>query len=434
MGRAYLARARGDAHATIQYAQRALDLLPAHEHYWRGIAALFLGLAHRTVGALDDAYRAFDHSATCLQNAGHIHFQLVATANLAEVNVAQGRLHQAMRIYEEAVQLAEEHGEPARRAALNLYADLCELHCERGDTATAAAYLQQGQTVAGSAPSPAHQVRLNRAMASVSQAEGDLDTALDLLHEAERLDSRPSASVLPPPAALKTRIWLRQGRLAEALAWVQAQQLSTDDDLRAAAAFEYITLARVYLAQHRIQRSQGALQQAADLLARLLQAADAGGRVSSVIEILVLQALVHQACGEIPAALRSLGRALTLAQPEGYVRIFAAEGDPMRALLAESLAHGADPAYVTQLLSALRQDAQGAAAPPDTNQLLVEPLSNRELDVLRLLTTGHTNQAIADELVIAVSTVKKHVNNIFGKLGVESRTQAAERARQLHLV
>ncbi|MEZ4737367.1 MAG: LuxR C-terminal-related transcriptional regulator, partial [Caldilineaceae bacterium] len=247
---------------------------------------------------------------------------------------------------------------------------------------------------------------------------------------------------LRPPASLQTRMWLRQGRLAEALAWVSAQDFSADDALNYRSEFDHITLVRVYLAQSRHERAEQVIDEAISLLERLLQAAEAGGRGGSVIEILVLQALAHQVQGTIPAALQALSRALTLAKPEGYLRIFVDEGEPLQPLLAESLARGADPAYVTQVLTAIHQETAGTTAGemtgetivPDANQLLIEPLSPRELEVLGLLAIGHTNQAVADELVIAVSTVKKHVNNIFGKLGVGSRTQAINRARELGLL
>lgn len=169
-------------------------------------------------------------------------------------------------------------------------------------------------------------------------------------------------------------------------------------------------------------------------MARLLPAAEAGDRLGSVIEILVLQALAHEAQGNSIAALAPLKRALTLAEPEGYVRIFVDEGRPLQTLLAESLSRGADAGYVTHLLTAISRQTGDEPTIPDPNQLLIEPLSNRELDVLGLIALGHTNQAIADELVIALSTVKKHVNNTFGKLGVSSRTQAVSRARELGLL
>jgi LuxR family maltose regulon positive regulatory protein len=206
------------------------------------------------------------------------------------------------------------------------------------------------------------------------------------------------------------------------------------DDLSYLREFEHITLARILLAQYQRDGEAQAILAAMSLLARLLPAAEAGDRLGSVIEILVLQALAHQAQGNTVAALAPLKRALTMAEPEGYVRVFVDEGQPLQTLLAESLSRGADAGYVAQLLAAINKQTGDDAATPDPNQLLIEPLSNRELDVLGLMALGHTNQAIADELVIALSTVKKHVNNIFGKLGVSSRTQAVSRARELGLL
>jgi len=446
MGRAYLARARSDERAIMKYAGRALDLLPAEKHYWRGIAAMFLGLAHQSRGDLETAYHALANSVASLHRADHIHFQLVNTVTMADIKVAQGQLRAAARLYEQALQLAAEMGGRAREGTASLYAGLSELHREQGDPAAATAHLRQGEAVVAQAVSPASQVRLSIAMARLKETAGDIDGALDLLHEAERLYKRHPFPTLRPPAALKTRMWLRQGRLAEALAWVSAQDFSADDALNYRLEFDHITVVRVYLAQYKRERAEQVIHEAISLLERLLQAAEAGGRGGSVIEILVLQALAHQAQGAISAALPALSRALTLAKPEGYLRIFVDEGEALQPLLAESLVRGADPAYVTQVLTAIHQETAGATAGemtgemtgettvPDANQLLIEPLSQRELEVLGLLAIGHTNQAVADELVIAVSTVKKHVNNIFGKLGVGNRTQAINRARELGLL
>lgn len=174
--------------------------------------------------------------------------------------------------------------------------------------------------------------------------------------------------------------------------------------------------------------------QAEGLLDRLLQAAEAGGRGQSVVEILLLQALAYQEQGEMETAVVAVQRALSLAEPEGYIRLFVDEGQPMRELLATALAQGASPEYVTRLMQAIDPSHDAASAPPEPNQLLIEPLSDRELEVLGLLANGLTNQAIADDLVIALSTVKKHVNNIFGKLNVSSRTQAVSRARELNIL
>ena len=189
-------------------------------------------------------------------------------------------------------------------------------------------------------------------MARIREAEGDLDGALDLLDEAERLYVSDFFPNVRPVAAWKTRVWVAQGRLGEALGWAREQGLSVDDDLSYLREFEHITLARVLLARYKSDRADRSILEAMGLLERLLQAAEEGERTGSVIEILVLQALAHQTQGDIPAALVPLERALTLAEPEGYVRMFVDEGPPMAVLLEEAAKHGIAPNYVRQLLTA----------------------------------------------------------------------------------
>jgi LuxR family maltose regulon positive regulatory protein len=434
MGRAYLAHAIGDEDATAKYARKALDILPPEEYYWRGIAAMFLGLAHQNSGDLEAAYQYFAGSVASLHKAGHIHFQLVGIVALADILVTQGRLREAVRTYTRALQFVEAQGTHARQDAASLHVGLGELTFEQGDWALAQEHLQSGKQLAEDALPPAIEARLYTIEARIKAVEGHLDDALELLHQAEQLSDRPQRSDLRPLAGLRTQIWLRQGRLAEALTWVRERGLSTDEECSYRTEFDALTLARVRIAEYESDGAEQAMGEALDLLARLLHNAEAGGRVGSVIEILVTQALAHHAQNDNPAATQALMRALTLAQPQGYMRLFADEGPPMQALLAECLTRGADPVYVTQLLAAIAQTTDSASTAPGANQLLVEPLSKRELEVLRLLDAGYTNQAVADELVIAVSTVKKHVNNIFGKLGVASRTQAVSRARTLELL
>jgi LuxR family maltose regulon positive regulatory protein len=434
--RAYLAQARGDVPATVKNARRALDLFPEAEHYQRGIAAMFLGLAYWTGGELEAAYRSVANSVASLHLAGNIYFQIVGTVFLAGIRAAQGRRQEATRIYEQALQLAAEQGQsaPAVPGTADLYVGLSELARERDDLEAATQYLLTGKKLSEQSVLPGSEYRWGAAMARIKEAQGEFEDALDLLHRAERLYKRDPVPDVRPIGALKTRLWLRQGRLTEALGWAREQGLSADDDLSYLREFEHITLARVLIAQYKSERVERSIKKAMGLLERLLQAAETGGRIGSMIEILVLQALAHQAQGDIPAALPSLERALSLAEPEGYLRIFVDEGQPMQTLLAESSAQGADPVYVTQLLATMNRHLGDETAVPEPNQLLIEPLSQRELEVLRLLAIGHTNQVIADELIIAVSTVKKHVNSIFGKLGVGSRTQAVSRARDLDLL
>jgi LuxR family maltose regulon positive regulatory protein len=220
-------------------------------------------------------------------------------------------------------------------------------------------------------------------------------------------------------------VYVRQGRLPKALAWARERGLSVDDELSYLREFEHIVLARVLIAEYKSNRTERTVLQAIGLLERLLKAAEKGKRTGSVIEILVLQALAHQAQGDTPLAFAPLERALTLAEPEGYFRIFVDEGPPMTALLREAAKHGTAPNYVSQLRAALRRDE---------TQPLIVPLSERELEVLRLLRTELTGPEIARELVVSLATIRTHTQNIYGKLGVNNRRAAVRRAEKLHLL
>ena len=221
-----------------------------------------------------------------------------------------------------------------------------------------------------------------------------------------------------------------RGGSAEAGAWARERSLSAEDDLSYLREFEHITLARVLLARSRQDRADGSALEALELLGRLLRAAEEGQRTGSVIEILVLQALAHQIAGDVPAALVPLERALTLAEPEGYVRMFVDEGPPMAALLEAAAKHGVARTYVRRLLAAFGRP-EGRVR---VNQDLVEPLSERELDVLRLLATDLDGPDIARELVVSLNTVRTHTKNIYAKLGVNNRRAAVRRAVELDLL
>jgi LuxR family maltose regulon positive regulatory protein len=237
-----------------------------------------------------------------------------------------------------------------------------------------------------------------------------------------------------------SRVWVEQGRVGEALGWAREQGLSAENDLSYLREFEHITLARVLLAQYEKGRAVPSLHEAMELLERLLQAAEAGGRTGSVIEILVLLALAHQAQGDIRAALVPLERALTLAEPEGYVRIFVDEGPAMAHLLPNAAARGILPEYASRLLAAFGTEHERSAGEPliPTNSPAMRaptgPLTQRELDVLRLLNTELSGPEIAEQLVVALSTVHTHTKSIYSKLNVTNRRAAVKRAAELHLL
>ena len=434
VARAYHAGAVGDVAGIVTYARRAVDLLPEGDDLWRGAAASLLGIGYWTSGELEAAYRSFAEGRARLQKAGYSQFQIVGVHILADIRMAQGRLREAERIYEQSFRLATEQGDPVWGTA-DLYVGLSELHRERDDLEAATQHLLRSKELGEHAGLPDTRHRWHVAMARIKEAHGDLDGALGLLDEAERQYVQGADPDVRPVAALRTQVWVAQGRLAEALGWVRERSLSVDDDLSYLREFEHITLARVLIARYLRERDHRSMHEAVGLLERLLTAAVAGARTGSVIEILVLQALAHEARGDVPRALVPLARALTLAEPEGYVRTFVAEGEAMRNLLRHAAAGGTATSYARRLLTAFDKPARPAATPAQVAAAeLTEPLTMREVEILRLIAAGMRNQEIADQLFIGLPTVKRHIANAYGKLGVGHRTEAVARANELNLL
>ena len=441
--RAYQTLARGDLPGSVAYGQRALDLLPEGDHLRRGPAAALLALAQWASGDLEEAYQTLADAMANFQKIGNLHFAISGTYGLGDIRTVQGRLHEAITIYAQVLQLALEQGEPLIRGTADLYLGLSELYREQGDMETAMQHLPRSEELGEQAGLPDWRYRMCRAQARFKQTQGDMAGALELLDEAERHYRRTPVPDLRPLAAIKTRVWVAQGRLREALRWAHEQGLSVDDELSFLREFEHITLARVLIAEHARAPADRAIREAMRLLDRLQQAAEAGGRVGSAIEIGVLQALAHQAQGDLDPALVALERALRPAEPQGYIRIFVDEGLPMARLLSAAAAQGMMPGYVGKLLAAFEgatKDQGRTAEPPALSSSvlrpssLIEQLSTRELEVLQLIAQGLSNGEISARLFLALSTVKGHNQKIFHKLQVQRRAEAIARARELGLL
>jgi len=433
--RAYLAGASGDVPETVHYARQALGLLPEGDALWRGAAGALLGLAHWTSGDLEEAYQAFAEGQASLRKTGDITLEMIGAFVLANIRTAQGRLRDAARLYEGALDQAARQGGPVPPTAADLYVGLSELCHEHNDLDAAARYLRSSQELGEHGGLQENRYRWYVGMARIAEAQGDLDRALELLDEAQRRYVRSPNPEVRPVAAVKARVWVRQGRLAEALGWAHERGLSVGDELSYLREFEHITLARLLIARHRSDRGESALRELKALLDRLQQAAEQGRRPGSLVEVLVLQALAHQVQGDAIRARAPLERALTLAEAEGYVRIFLDEGATMRTLLGHVAAPGPASAYARRLLSAFETPARLAPTPLQAvPAALVEPLTRREVEILRLIAAGMRNQEIAEQLFISLSTVKRHVANAYGKLGASHRTEAVARANALDLL
>jgi LuxR family maltose regulon positive regulatory protein len=251
---------------------------------------------------------------------------------------------------------------------------------------------------------------------------GDLKTALALLDEAKRVYIQTAVPDLRPIAALKARIYLKQGQPDKARAWAAERGLSLADEVSYLHEFEYLTLARLEIANPLVNA----------LLARLLQAAEAQKRQGSALDILLVQALAHKAQGNRSQALSALERALALADQEGYIRIFIDEGPPMENLLNNIKTDNKNlRKYILRLKAAFLGEKPHLSV--TNQQSLIEPLSERELEVLKLLHTQLSGPEIADQLFVSLNTFRTHTKNIFNKLGVNNRRAAIRRAEELDL-
>jgi len=439
IARAYRAGALGDLSGTLQYARQALDLLPAGDRFWRGAAAALLGIGTWRSGDLEAAYRAVADGMASTGMASGISATTSFTFLLADIRLAQGRLRDALRTCQEGLRLVAEQGDPPTQGTADLHVILSEVVLEQDDLAAAAQHLLRSKELGEYATLQESRHRWYVAKARLEAALGNLELALDLLDQAERLAAGGPTPEYRPIAALKARVWMRQGKVAAVLEWARERGLSVDDELSYGREFEHITMAWAHLAGHTKVAGAKSVRAVIDFLERLLAAAEVGGRVGNASEILALHALAHEMLGDRSLALASLARALALAEAQGAIRLFVDQGPPMARLLAQAAARGIAPEYTARLLAAFAADAPqpaGGAHPPVSTpaQPLIEPLSERELEVLRLIAQGLSNQEIGARLFLALDTVKGHNRHIFDKLQVQRRTEAIARARELGLL
>jgi LuxR family transcriptional regulator, maltose regulon positive regulatory protein len=443
--RAYNAQTQRDFIAAIKYAELVLKLIPAENQFLRAQATAILGATYLINGDLEAAGRSMNAWIDSSLKVGNYFSAFAyAMAEKADILTAQGHLREALSTYQQALELASEHESGILRVTAHHHLGMAMLYHEMGAAEAADQHLQKSLGLASQHMSVDWSYRRCIAQARLKESEGDLDAAIDLLEEAKRFYIKTLIPHTRPLEALKARIYLNQGRLSKAEEWVKEQELSVNDELIYLREFEHITLARVLLARNKNEPTNTSICEALELLERLLKSAQAGGRMGSALEILVLQALAHQALGDLPAALLPLGQALTLAEPEGYLRLFLDEGTNMAQLLRAAATHRLMPGYTGKLLAAFEAQGRGSASvsplavrqrqAAPAAQLLSEPLSQREIEVLRLFKTELSGPEIAHELVIALSTVRTHTKSIYSKLSVNNRRAAVKRAAELGLI
>jgi LuxR family maltose regulon positive regulatory protein len=432
--RGYVAALRGDMACAVELSREALEKLPDKDMAVRALAADLLGSVLRWSGDLASAEQVLGRAMAIVQAGGNDLMAVEALCALASVQLAQGQLHKTATTCRDALRVA---GERVKRGGRQLpvaatgHNIMSQVLHEWNDVDGALRHAREGVKLSEQWGWQEGLALGYRRWARALQTIGDAVGAQEAIQKARQAASSLSPWFGAHMAAHQTRLWLVQGNLAPAAHWAQESGLRADDEPTYQSMDEHSALARLLMAQ-------GKLDQASRLLTRLAEVTEAAGAMSCVIESLVLRALALQAQGKQDQALAALERALALGEPEGYVRTFIDEGPQMGQLLRRAVVRGISVDYAGRLLSTLEQEATRtgtrAATSEETRPPMIEPLSPRETEVLRLLTTHLPHAEMAEELVVSVNTVRSHLKSIYGKLDAHSRMEAVERAKELGLL
>ena len=437
--RAEMLAVQGNLPRAIALSEQALELLPAQQSFLRASVAATLGTIYVAQGNMAAGISAYTLAREISLAAGNMSAVMGSLSSQGYLHLLQGHVSVAAATFQQAVNIATSQ-QPTPPLACLAYVGMGKVCYEWNELEAAAAHLRRGLELGQQRGDMVVLIRSLTALARIAQIRGEGAAAGELIQRVEQfVETARSPTHMALAAASCARLWLTQGDFAPAVRWAQAAGLLATDELNYHREFGHLTLARVLLAQER-------LEETALLLERLRSTAASAGRGERVIESLVLQALTFQAQGATPLALRALAEALTIGEAGGYLRIFLDEGASMAALLAKLLrAHRQQPAafpqpfshaYISKLLAAFpapvatSEDARQASILQHNADLL----SEREQEVLRLVAAGKSNREIAAALVIEPSTVIWHIKRIFSKLDAHSRTQALLRAQKLRIL
>jgi LuxR family maltose regulon positive regulatory protein len=415
VARAYHLRVCGEIPRAIDYAHRALSILPKTDALSRGLAALTLGLAYWNKGDFQESEQAFLEVDRAAQQSGNHYARMTALTYLGNIQAVYGHLHRAAELCQQVIQLG---GQSPPVAPAHI--ELATLYYEWNQLDSAMEQVQIGIEQSQRTGNPLILCDGYRILTLIHQGRGEPEAALSTLEKVDQLVDSHQVSPLARLriAACHVQVALAQENLAGAQFWAEQLTESTDPSLFDPCLG--LTPVRILLARHK-------KTEAAERLNELYDTACQKSCGAGMVEVRLLQALAAETP---PDALQFLQDALKIAQPEGFIRTFLDKGEPIKALLERFKSQGGElKEYILLLLSAFGESGRISISQP-----LVEPLSERELDVLRLLEQGMSNGEIARRLVVTIGTVKSHVHSIIDKLGVSSRSQAVVQARILKLL
>jgi LuxR family transcriptional regulator, maltose regulon positive regulatory protein len=427
--RAFIASYRGDIPGIIQNARQALDELPAQDAAWRSMIAVALGDAYGMAGEIDAAYKARIAAFETSKAGGNIYLILLTSMKLAITFRMMGQLQRVIDICQEQLLLVDRKGLSQMVVVGWLLAIWAEALAETNELAEALEKARMGVAITERGEDIAMNGWSQLCLVRVLFIHGNFDEAENIIRRVEEIcyEHHMPPFVTGLVFAWKARLFVARNKLAAANQWIAARKLTIMGQITQLNESQYLVLARILLAQGQTVETQSLLQ-------RLLELAEAGGRNSRIIEILILQALTFQSEGHTEQALVILERALELAESGGFVRIFVDEGPKMANLLYKAADHKIAAAYIQHILAAFPIPEPTQTVDQklrESTSEMVKQLSERELEVLHLIATGVSRQEIAARLILSLNTVKTHVRNIYRKLGVNNQMQAVGKARAL---
>jgi LuxR family maltose regulon positive regulatory protein len=447
-----IAAYQGDTRQSVELSQQALALLAEDNLFLRSLVAGFLGITYLWSGDFATATSALGEAVRVGRQIGNLTITVLALCHLAELHIVCGQLHEALTFYEQAFERARDsRGRRLPIAGLALVG-IGYLLREWNELEAARHHLVEGIKLAAKWEQTGTFTGYI-SLAGVEQASGDQEAARAAIRQAREVvmafDGMEVAAVVA--GVYQARLWIQQGDPSAVIRWAEEQRLEERIEAgeleKGSRTVPFLYAALEYLAYAEARIAQGQPDEALAVLSPLLPVTESGGWTMFVIETLALESLAFQALGDATQSMRCLERALSLAEPEGFVRTFVDRGAPMAALLkqileaqqngCQALLRGIAPDYVRRLLEAFGEGEKtgpGERLPPPSAPALVEPLSRREAEVLQLLATDLTSTEMARELFLSVHTVRSHIKSIYAKLDVHSRYEAIARATDLNLL